>query len=230
MSLGISVPVRSDGNHDADPAGLRRCGQRCPEGNEGQRRRVPPGQLGLGPGRHGRCVCRRQIRRPPEPGRDRWASLSSGAKEFVPGVPVDVASTFTYFGGGMLGAFIGAVVCWLAYKQHFDAEPDAANKLGVFSTGPAIRNYGWNVVTEIIGTFVLVFVDPACFGNGAPPALARCPLPCWLSASAPPSVDPPATPSTPPVTLARASPTPCCPSRARAPATGATPGCRLLAR
>ncbi|MGO2542466.1 MIP/aquaporin family protein [Specibacter sp. AOP5-B1-6] len=84
--------------------------------------------------------------------------LSSGAAEYAPNVPVSFASTMTYFGAEMLGAIIGAVVCWLAYKQHFDGEPDAATKLGVFSTGPAIRSYGWNVVTEIIGTFVLVFV------------------------------------------------------------------------
>jgi glycerol uptake facilitator protein len=58
----------------------------------------------------------------------------------------------------LLGAIIGAVLNWLAYKQHFDDEPDPANKLGVFSTGPAIRSYGWNLVTEIIATFVLVFV------------------------------------------------------------------------
>jgi glycerol uptake facilitator protein len=48
----------------------------------------------------------------------------------------------------LVGAFIGAVLCWLAYKQHFDEEPDPATKLGVFSTGPAIRSYGWNLVTE----------------------------------------------------------------------------------
>jgi glycerol uptake facilitator protein len=58
----------------------------------------------------------------------------------------------------LLGAIVGAVLVWLAYKQHFDDEPEAANKLGVFSTGPAIRSYGWNLVTEIIGTFVLMFV------------------------------------------------------------------------
>jgi glycerol uptake facilitator protein len=58
----------------------------------------------------------------------------------------------------MVGAIIGAVLCWLAYKEHFDAEPDPANKLGVFSTGPAMRSYGWNLITEIIATFVLVFV------------------------------------------------------------------------
>jgi glycerol uptake facilitator protein len=69
---------------------------------------------------------------------------------------------FTWFliavAGQMVGAIIGAILCWLAYKQHFDAEPDPANKLGVFSTGPAMRSYGWNLVTEIIATFVLVFV------------------------------------------------------------------------
>jgi len=50
------------------------------------------------------------------------------------------------------------VLCWLAYKDHFDQEPNAATKLGVFSTGPAIRSTTWNLVTEAIATFVLVFV------------------------------------------------------------------------
>ncbi|WP_309067102.1 MIP/aquaporin family protein [Microbacterium sp.] len=58
----------------------------------------------------------------------------------------------------MIGAILGAVLTWAAYRQHFDLEEDPANKLGVFSTGPAIRSYGHNLVTEIIGTFVLVFV------------------------------------------------------------------------
>jgi len=63
-----------------------------------------------------------------------------------------------YFLGELLGAFLGAVVAWLAFKQHFDVEEDAGAKLAVFSTGPAIRSYGWNLVTEIIGTFVLIFL------------------------------------------------------------------------
>jgi glycerol uptake facilitator protein len=84
--------------------------------------------------------------------------VANGATEFGQGVPVDVISVLTYIGAQLIGAFLGAVVAWLAYKQHFDAEPEPANKLGVFSTGPAIRSYGWNLVTEIIGTFVLVFV------------------------------------------------------------------------
>ncbi|KDP89981.1 glycerol transporter [Clavibacter cf. michiganensis LMG 26808] len=70
----------------------------------------------------------------------------------------DPASVPVYILAQMVGAIIGAVFCWLAYKQHFDEEPDAATKLGVFSTGPSIRNYAWNLVTEIIGTFVLVIV------------------------------------------------------------------------
>jgi glycerol uptake facilitator protein len=84
--------------------------------------------------------------------------VANGATEFGQGVPVDVISVLTYIGAQLIGAFLGAVVAWLAYKQHFDAEPEPANKLGVFSTGPAIRSYGWNLVTEIIGTFVLVLV------------------------------------------------------------------------
>ncbi len=58
----------------------------------------------------------------------------------------------------MIGAILGAILCWASYRQHFDAEEDPANKLGVFSTGPAMRSYGHNLVTEIIATFVLVFV------------------------------------------------------------------------
>ncbi len=63
-----------------------------------------------------------------------------------------------YFIGEFLGAFLGAVLTWLAYKQHFDAEEDPGLKLAVFSTGPAIRSYSWNFITEVIGTFVLIFV------------------------------------------------------------------------
>lgn len=56
-----------------------------------------------------------------------------------------------------IGAMIGAVVVWLAYHQHFDATDDGDTKLGVFCTGPAISSAGNNLITEIIGTFVLVF-------------------------------------------------------------------------
>jgi glycerol uptake facilitator protein len=91
--------------------------------------------------------------------------VSSGAKEFALGIPVNFVSVIVYIAAQFLGAFLGAIIVWLAYKQHFDAEPQPANKLGVFSTGPAIRTYGWNLVTEIVGTFVLVFVVIG-FGGG----------------------------------------------------------------
>lgn len=81
------------------------------------------------------------------------------------GNPMDVGTVFVYLAGQLLGAIIGAVLVWLAFKQHLDEEPDPGAKLGVFSTGPAIRSYGWNLVTEIIGTFVLVFVVIG-FGRG----------------------------------------------------------------
>ena len=63
-----------------------------------------------------------------------------------------------YLGGEMVGAFLGGVVAWLAYKDHFDATDDPGLKLAVFSTGPEIRNPAMNFITEAIGTFVLVFV------------------------------------------------------------------------
>lgn len=55
------------------------------------------------------------------------------------------------------GAVTGAIIVWLAYKQHFDATTDGNAKLAVFCNAPAIRNTGYNLITEIIGTFVLVF-------------------------------------------------------------------------
>jgi glycerol uptake facilitator protein len=60
----------------------------------------------------------------------------------------------------ILGQFAGAIaasfVVWIAYKQHFDATDDKDAKLAVFCNAPAIRNTGWNLATEIIGTFILV--------------------------------------------------------------------------
>ncbi|MEO7588163.1 MAG: MIP/aquaporin family protein [Arachnia sp.] len=81
-----------------------------------------------------------------------------GNPDFVPGIAIGVGSTLVYFAGQLVGAMVGAGLMWLTYKQHFDAEENPAFKLGVFSTGPEIRNYFWNTITEIIGTFVLVFV------------------------------------------------------------------------
>jgi glycerol uptake facilitator protein len=56
----------------------------------------------------------------------------------------------------LAGAFLGAVVVWLAYLPHWEVTNDPSTKLGVFCTIPAIRRPKLNLVTEIIGTFVLV--------------------------------------------------------------------------
>jgi glycerol uptake facilitator protein len=61
-----------------------------------------------------------------------------------------------YIAGQMVGAIIGAVLCWATYKLQFDDHPEPENTLGIFSTGPTIPNKLWNTVTEVIGTFVLV--------------------------------------------------------------------------
>jgi glycerol uptake facilitator protein len=63
-----------------------------------------------------------------------------------------------YWVGEMIGAFLGAVLVFLHYYPHWAETENADLKLAVFSTGPAIRNYTWNFVSEVIGTFVLVFV------------------------------------------------------------------------
>jgi len=60
-----------------------------------------------------------------------------------------------YISAQMLGAMFGSGLAWLAYKKHFDATDDANAKLAVFCTMPNIRSYWYNVLTEIIGTYVL---------------------------------------------------------------------------
>ncbi|MDR2253858.1 MAG: aquaporin family protein [Bifidobacteriaceae bacterium] len=83
--------------------------------------------------------------------------IASGADTWSSGIDIDFASTAAYIGAQFLGAFLGAVIAWAAYKQHYDDEPDPGSKLGTFSTGPAVRSYTWNFVTEVIATFVLVY-------------------------------------------------------------------------
>ena len=72
-----------------------------------------------------------------------------------------------YFAGEFVGAFIGATLVWLAYLDHWKETEDPGLKLACFSTAPAIRNTVSNVITEIIGTFVLVFGILAFFANEA---------------------------------------------------------------
>jgi len=58
----------------------------------------------------------------------------------------------------IIGAMLGSLLVWIVYKDHFDATPDADSQLAVFSTSPAIKNLFFNFMSEVVGTFVLVFV------------------------------------------------------------------------
>ncbi len=68
----------------------------------------------------------------------------------------DKALVATYLAAQFAGAFTGAVLVWLTYKLQFDATPGGDATLAVFCTAPAIRRPFYNLITEIIGTFVLV--------------------------------------------------------------------------
>ncbi|RKT89048.1 glycerol uptake facilitator protein [Saccharopolyspora antimicrobica] len=92
------------------------------------------------------------------------AGLWIAGQDFAPGIPATPLHFATYVLAQLLGAMFGALLTYLAYKKHFDAEPDSATKLGVFATGPAIRTPLWNTITEALATFVLVYVV-LLFGN-----------------------------------------------------------------
>jgi glycerol uptake facilitator protein len=81
-----------------------------------------------------------------------------------------------YIAGQFVGAFVGAVLVWLAYSNHWSATEDPGLKLACYSTGPAIRNTTANVITEIIGTFALVFGVLALAGVSGEMGLIGAPL------------------------------------------------------
>nr|WP_308281693.1 MIP/aquaporin family protein [Cellulomonas sp. PS-H5] len=83
-----------------------------------------------------------------------WAA---GKEEFAPGIEVNAANGFLYIAAQFAGAAVGAALAYLTYKKHFDQDADPGIKLAVFSTGPELRSYGWNFLTEVVATFVLVF-------------------------------------------------------------------------
>jgi glycerol uptake facilitator protein len=91
------------------------------------------------------------------------AAISGGIRwDEVPG----------YVVAQMIGAFIGACLVTVHWWDHFKATEEPATKLGVFATGPTIPNVPLNLVSEIIGTFVLVFVIMAFGHNGNASGLA----------------------------------------------------------
>lgn len=73
----------------------------------------------------------------------------------------DYSKFLPYLAAQMAGAFCGAALVWLHFLPHWKETPDPALKLGAFCTAPAIRHSFANVISEAIGTFVLVFVVAA---------------------------------------------------------------------
>jgi glycerol uptake facilitator protein len=74
----------------------------------------------------------------------------------------------------MIGAILGATLVWLAYLPHWAITEDRATKLGIFATAPAIRNTTANIITEVIGTMVLIIGVISIYsseGSGLAPVL-----------------------------------------------------------
>jgi glycerol uptake facilitator protein len=84
---------------------------------------------------------------------------------------VEWALVPSYLLAQLLGCMAGALVVWLAYRQHFNATEDPATKLGVFCTSPSISKPMDNILSELIGTFVfmlaILFItkSPASLGS-----------------------------------------------------------------
>ncbi len=70
---------------------------------------------------------------------------------------ISAAQALEYFGGEFAGAALGSFFVWLYYKPHIEITKDEGAKLAIFCTNPAIRHPFQNLISEIIGTFVLVF-------------------------------------------------------------------------
>ncbi len=81
-----------------------------------------------------------------------------------------------YLAAQFLGAFLGAVIVWLAYLAHWPETEDQGKKLVVFSTVPAIRKLHLNLLTEFIATFALMFGVLAIVANTASAQSGLTPL------------------------------------------------------
>lgn len=92
----------------------------------------------------------------------------------------------TYILAQLTGAFLGGIIVYLAYLPHWPVTENADFKLLVFSTEPAIRNPGANVLTEVIGTFVLLLGVLAIVGNFGPSVMVEAPLRAAFSTALPP--------------------------------------------
>ena len=83
----------------------------------------------------------------------------------------DFSKLVPYLIAQVLGGLAGAVLVWIHFMPHWAETPDAGSKLACFSTGPAIRNTVANIISEIIGTFLLVLVIASIVKTGPAPGL-----------------------------------------------------------
>ncbi len=76
--------------------------------------------------------------------------------DLATGVPATASNVAVYIVAQFLGAFVGAVLAWVAFKKQFDATEDEGAILGTFATGAEVHAPIWNLATEAIATFVLI--------------------------------------------------------------------------
>jgi glycerol uptake facilitator protein len=89
---------------------------------------------------------------------------------------IDGSDVPAYLAGEFVGAFVGATLVWLSYLDHWRETEDPGLKLACYSTAPAVRNPVANMITEIVGTFVLVFGILAFVANADTLATGLVPL------------------------------------------------------
>jgi glycerol uptake facilitator protein len=103
-----------------------------------------------------------------------YAVNSISGAHLNPAVSIALASIGTfpwarvpgYIAAQVAGGFLGGLLVWLAYLPHWKATPEPESKLAVFCTGPAIRQTGPNLLSEVIGTFILVLAILAVLSPG----------------------------------------------------------------
>jgi len=83
----------------------------------------------------------------------------------------DFSKFFPYLVAQVLGGLVGAVLVWVHFMPHWAETPDAGSKLACFSTGPAIKNTVANLISEIIGTFLLVLIIASIVKTSPAPGL-----------------------------------------------------------
>ena len=83
----------------------------------------------------------------------------------------DFSKFLPYLVAQVLGGLVGGILVWIHFMPHWAETPDAGSKLACFSTGPAIRNTPANIISEVIGTFLLVLIIASIVKTGPAPGL-----------------------------------------------------------